>query len=80
MSYELVRTGKRIPFLKLQIGNPFFAHGKVWIRTSYEAATELTYSGCHSSTCNFTIDVEDEIVEIVNVVIDGVPVIDPSLF
>lgn len=72
MKYELIPTGKRIEFLDVSIGNPFAAHGRIWIRTSYEAATELAYSGYHAArTCNFTIEPEDKTVELVNVVIDG---------
>ena len=71
-SYELRTTGKAIEFLKVAIGNPFAAHGRIWIRTSYEAATELAYSGYHAArTCNFTDEEEDRVVEMVNVIIDG---------
>lgn len=72
MKYDLVPTGKAIEFLKVGIGNPFAAHGRIWIRTSYEAATELAYSGyIGARTCNFTLEPEDKIVEMVNVIIDG---------
>lgn len=76
MTYELRRTGKRIEFKRVPIGGPFFAHGKMWTRTSYEAATKMTYSGRHESTCNFTLDPWDEYVEFVNYVVDGVPVLE----
>lgn len=72
MIYELRATGKRIRFLEVAIGNPFAAHGCIWVRTSYEAATKIAYSGYKAaSCCNFTIDECDEWVEFVNVVIDG---------
>jgi hypothetical protein len=72
MKYELRATGKRIRFTEVMIGNPFAAHGKMWVRTSYEAASELAYSGYRAgSVCNFMTDPEDEWVEFVNVIIDG---------
>lgn len=71
MKYELRATGKRIRFKDVSIGNPFAAHGKMWVRISYEAAMQLAYSGYRASVCNFTIDACDEWVEFVNVIIDG---------
>ena len=61
--YSLVRTGKIVPFKSVDIGNPFFAHDRVWIRTGREAGTELHGTGERSSSCNFTTDPEDENVE-----------------
>ncbi len=61
-------TGGKIAFLDVAIGAPFFAHDKIWIRTSYEAATELVSSGNRmGSCCNFTIDECDKIVGFVAV-------------
>ena len=59
----LKRTGRMAPFLSLYMGNPFWAHGKVWIRDSYEAACVLESSGKIASCCNFMIDACDEFVE-----------------
>lgn len=66
----LVRTGKLVRFLDTSIGQPFWAHGKVWIRTSYDAATELGGTSQRRygfillhSTCNFLIDPIDTEVE-----------------
>lgn len=53
---RLERTGKSMPFLDVQIGNPFWAHNRVWGRTDGDAATELHDTGEHSSCCNFLID------------------------
>lgn len=52
------RTGRKIAFLDLHIGSPFFAHGQLWVRTSFDAATELESStdGLMASCCNFLID------------------------
>lgn len=60
---QLVRVGRKVPFLELNIGNPFWAHDEVWIRTSYSGATQLKPSGKRGSSCNFTIDGSDRIVE-----------------
>jgi hypothetical protein len=56
MSIE--RSGRMIPFLDLNIGAPFFAHGKYWVRTDTESATVLKGSadGSWASSCNFLID------------------------
>lgn len=66
------RTGKMVPFLEVGMGQPFYAHGKVWVRTSYEAATELTSTPIrhggkliHASCCNFVTDECDKNVEAV---------------
>lgn len=59
---KLQLTDTLIPFLDVNIGNPFFAHNTVWIRTSYEAAARLGGSGEHTSVCNFTIDECDKLV------------------
>ena len=53
---RIKRTGKMIPFLDVHIGNPFWAHGKVWVRTDGNAASELASTGQWSSCCNFLID------------------------
>ncbi len=54
----LVRSGTKVPFLDLHIGSPFYAHGKFWVRTDFEAASELKGSadGAWASCCNFLID------------------------
>ena len=78
--YELRRTGKAISFKTVGIGNPFFAHGKIWIRVDYDAAKQLVPSDMHSSVCNFVIAASDEAVEFVNYYIDGVPVIPEDRF
>lgn len=64
---ELQRTGKKIKFLDVHIGNPFYAHNTIWIRTSYKGATVLGNSGTHQSACNFTIDECDEFVECIKI-------------
>jgi hypothetical protein len=55
---HIQRSGKKVPFLDLGIGSPFYAHGRVWVRTDFDAATELKGSeeGAGASTCNFLID------------------------
>lgn len=53
---RLVRTGQKLPFLDVHIGNPFWAHNRVWIRTSGTGATELASSRTWSSSCDFLID------------------------
>lgn len=55
---QLIRTGEKIAFLDLGIGSPFFAHGKFWTRTAFEAGTVLqgSLNGLSSSCCNFLID------------------------
>lgn len=60
--FMLVPTGKKMKFTSVSIGNPFYAHGKMWVRTGREAGTELRNSGEHASSCNFTIDACDEYV------------------
>lgn len=69
---NITRTGKMVPFLSINIGSPFFAHDRVWIRTAYEAATELNSTPIReegklmlSSCCNFNIDECDREVEAV---------------
>ena len=71
---QIVRTGKMVPFLEISIGSPFWAHDKVWVRTSYSAATVLGSTPIRSegrmslmSTCNFTIDECDREIEAVEV-------------
>jgi hypothetical protein len=55
---KIERTGRDAAFLDLFIGSPFYAHGRYWVRTSFEAATELKSSldGLGSRCCNFIID------------------------
>lgn len=55
---QIVRTGEKSAFLDLNIGSPFFAHGKIWVRTAFDAATVLQDSdaGSSASTCNFLIE------------------------
>ena len=61
---NLRKTGKKVRFLDVSIGQPFYAHNRFWVRISYEGASELRASLCHAATCcNFTIDAEDEFVE-----------------
>lgn len=59
----LVRTGKLVPFLEVPIGQPFWAHGAVWTRTAYDAATRLEGAATRGSCCNFLIDAIDREVE-----------------
>ncbi len=75
MTIELVRTGRAIPFLNVSYGSVFYAHGKMWIRMSHDTASKLSPSDYMGSVCSFTLEPEDEIVEYVNLVIDGVAVI-----
>lgn len=55
---QITRTGKKIAFLDIHIGSPFFAYGKVWVRTAFDAATVLLSSeaGLGANVCNFIID------------------------
>lgn len=53
---RIKRTGKMLPFLDVHIGNPFFAHGRVWVRTEGNAATHLVSTGHWGSACDFLID------------------------
>ncbi len=64
----LRRSDATLLFLNVGIGQPFWAHDKVWIRTDYEAATELGSTGQFNrkSTCNFTLDECDKIVGVVD--------------
>ena len=62
------RTGEKIKFLDVHIGNPFYAHSKVWVRTTYQAAAELGDSGERKSVCNFTIDECDKLVERIKII------------
>lgn len=66
----LVRTGKLVPFLEVSIGEPFWAHGAVWIRTAYDAASQLGNTSQRryghifmGNCCNFLIDEIDKEVE-----------------
>ena len=70
MRFELQRTGKRIKFTDVAIGNPFFAHGKMWTRTSYSGATQMASSGWHASSCSFDLDPWDKYVEYVLYVVE----------
>jgi hypothetical protein len=79
MNVELVRTGTKIAFLKVGIGNPFYAHNGMWIRIDYDAAKRLAPSDMHASCCSFTIDACDEFVEFVNVIVEVVPMLDPQV-
>lgn len=70
----IARTGKMVPFLDIGIGSPFWAHDRVWVRTSHEAATELIDTPIrsegkirHASACDFTIDEIDREVEAVEI-------------
>lgn len=58
MTTAIKRTGKKIAFLDLHIGSPFYAHGGLWVRTSFSAATRLenSESGLYANCCNFLID------------------------
>lgn len=54
-------TGEMIAFLDLGIGSPFYAHGRVWIRTDFDCATEFGSTQTRRenrvhSCCNFLID------------------------
>lgn len=66
----LARTGKLVPFLEVSIGQPFWAHDAVWIRTAYDAATQLGNTSQRryghifmGNTCSFVIDDIDKEVE-----------------
>lgn len=71
---QLVRTHKKVSFLTVSIGQPFWAHNSVWIRTDYAAATELQSTTRRAegilhitNVCNYLIDKEDEWVEAIEV-------------
>ena len=66
----LVRTGVLVPFRDVSIGQPFWAHGKVWTRTSREAASAFGSTNQRvngfiflGNCCNFVIDPIDKMVE-----------------
>lgn len=48
VSLMLKRTGKKVAFKDLNIGQPFFHHGTFWVRTNYDGATDLAtdYGSC----------------------------------
>lgn len=73
MTFELRRTGKRVLFDRVPFGNPFFAHGKMWVRISGTGATHMASSDYHASCCSFDIDSCDQHVEYVVYIVDGVP-------
>lgn len=59
----LARTGKMVRFSEINIGSPFFAYHRVWIRTAADAATALHDTPVRhegkiviADTCNFTHD------------------------
>jgi len=56
MTAIIRRTGTRLPFLDVHIGNPFWAHGRLWVRTDGDAATQLVSVGEHGLAANFLID------------------------
>ena len=61
---NLRRTRKMVKFTDLCVGNPFFAHGRVWIRIDELSAVALGSSGDYGgSCCDFTLDACDEFVE-----------------
>jgi len=62
MKITLISTDKRIPFTDVNIGHPFKAHDRFWVRTSYDAAAELGNSTEHTSVCNYVIDPADAVV------------------
>lgn len=76
--YELRRTGRAIPFTKVVTGCPFFAHGRMWIKVSQTVGAKLSPSDYHDSWCDFVSDPEDEIVEYVNFIVDGKPMVPPE--
>lgn len=78
MTVEMVRTGRRIPFVKVVTGCPFFAHGTMWIKMTPTVGAKLSPSDYHNSWCDFVTDEADKIVEYVNIVVDGVPMVPPE--
>ena len=53
---RLVRTGKMMPFLDVQMGAVYFAHDRYWTRCDYDAGIVLTGAGDRmGSACNFLI-------------------------
>jgi hypothetical protein len=64
----LRRTGRMVPFLDVNIGQPFFAHGAFWTRYDREAASKMAGSQTHGSCCTFTIDEADRLVESVEII------------
>jgi hypothetical protein len=61
----LHRTGTMVSFETLDIGHPFFYYDRFWIRTDYEAGTQLIGSDSRRSegknpsnmgTCHFKED------------------------
>lgn len=62
--HELRRTGRKMAFLDLDIGSPFWAHGRLWVRTNGTTGTVLRSApntrqdplGTTPSACNFLID------------------------
>ena len=62
---KIERTFQTIAFLDLDIGSPFWAHGRLWVRTDGDSATELKsspdlnverFNRDRASSCNFLID------------------------
>lgn len=63
-SISLRATGKMIPFADVHIGQPYYAYGKFWSRSSYNAGTEIRGSDHICSTCNFMTDDDGNHAEI----------------
>lgn len=59
----LTRTGRKVEFKSVHIGQPFVAHDRFWVRFTASAATELHGSLTFGSCCDFTIEDEDRFVE-----------------
>jgi hypothetical protein len=55
---KIIRTGKKIAFLDVSVGSPFYAHGRYWVRRTFEAACELrsTRDGLLARAANFVIE------------------------
>jgi hypothetical protein len=51
---HLKRSGKFCAFLDLNIGSPFYAHGKFWTRIDSDVGCVLSEG--RGSVCNFVID------------------------
>lgn len=61
MNSKYTNLNKTVPFNTINIGHMFYAHDRVWVRTSHSAASCLdTPHGCGYGVCNFMLDGVDE--------------------
>lgn len=57
MAIDLKRTGRQVAFLDVSIGSVFFAHGRFFIRTAFDAAAVLSGSEERmGESFNFIVD------------------------